>query len=76
MNNPELLPETEIPPVEYPVITLEDAADAIERGGKFLILGHVNPDGDCVGSAYALAELIRACGGKRMFPYPARCPSG
>ena len=31
MNNPELLPETEIPPVEYPVITLEDAADAIER---------------------------------------------
>ena len=74
MNNPELLPETEIPPVEYPVITLEDAADAIERGGKFLILGHVNPDGDCVGSAYALAELIRACGGEADVSVPGEMP--
>ena len=74
MNNPELLPETEAPVIEYPVITLENAADAIEKGGKFLILGHVNPDGDCVGSAYALAELIRACGGEADVAVPGEMP--
>lgn len=74
MNNAELIPETETPVVEYPVITLEDAADAIEKGGKFLILSHVNPDGDCVGSAYALAELIRACGGEVDVAVPGEMP--
>lgn len=74
MNNPELLPETEAPVIEYPVITLENAADAIEKSGKILILGHVNPDGDCVGSAYALAELIRACGGEADVAVPGEMP--
>lgn len=74
MNNPQLLPETEAPAIEYPKITLEDAADAIEKGGRFLILGHVNPDGDCVGSAYALCELIRACGFEAEAAVPCEMP--
>lgn len=38
-----------------------------------LIVGHSHPDGDCVGSAVALAELIEALGGKAevLFPEPA-----
>ncbi len=74
MNNPEMMPETEAPVIEYPVITLEDAADAIERGGRFLILGHVNPDGDCIGSAYALAGLIEACGSEAKVAVPCEMP--
>jgi len=30
--------------------------------GKTLILGHVNPDADCLGSAFALAEILRGMG--------------
>lgn len=26
------------------------------------IITHINPDGDCIGSSFALAELIEACG--------------
>lgn len=38
-----------------------------------LIIGHSHPDGDCVGTAVALAELVEALGGKAeiLFPEPA-----
>lgn len=45
----------------YPV-SLADAAELI-CGKNALILCHVNPDGDAVGSATALLELIRLTGG-------------
>lgn len=34
----------------------------IREGGKFLIAGHKEPDGDCVGSQLALASVLRRMG--------------
>lgn len=47
--------------------------DTLSQYKNALIFGHSHPDGDCVGSAVALAELIEALGGKAevMFPEPA-----
>lgn len=47
--------------------------DALSQCKNALIFGHSHPDGDCVGSAVALAELVEALGGKAeiMFPEPA-----
>lgn len=35
-----------------------EIASLIERCGSFLILGHIDPDGDCVGSMLALARFL------------------
>lgn len=45
----------------------------VEQCKNALIIGHSHPDGDCVGTAVALAELIEALGGKAeiIFPEPA-----
>jgi phosphoesterase RecJ-like protein len=40
----------------------EDVIDVINRSESFIISGHVNPEGDCVGSLFALAHLIQGCG--------------
>ena len=45
----------------YPV-SIEEAAQLV-CGKRALVLCHVNPDGDAVGSATALLELIRLTGG-------------
>ena len=47
--------------------------DAVAQRKNAIIIGHSHPDGDCVGSAVALAELIEALGGKAeiFFPEPA-----
>ncbi len=45
----------------YPV-TVSDAAEMI-AGKRALILCHVNPDGDALGSATALLELLKLTGG-------------
>ena len=59
MNDPTLLnAET-----EFPAITLEEICDIIEDAPHALIISHVNPDGDTVGSAFALKEMICAAGG-------------
>ncbi|MDR0400772.1 MAG: bifunctional oligoribonuclease/PAP phosphatase NrnA, partial [Treponema sp.] len=36
--------------------------DFIETGGKFLVAGHKEPDGDCVGSALALCSVLGRLG--------------
>ena len=64
--------ELEVP--VYPTLTLEEAADRIAQIRKALILTHVNPDGDCIGSAFALAEVIRACGGEARVVCPSPLP--
>lgn len=46
----------------YP-LTIGDSAELI-CGKRALILCHVNPDGDAIGSATALAELLRLTGGE------------
>lgn len=53
--------ETALP--EFPDVTLDFIADKIISAKNALILIHVNPDGDCAGSAFALRHMIRACGG-------------
>ena len=44
-------------------LSLLAACEIIKKSGRALILGHVNPDGDCLGSAFALSEIIGMCGG-------------
>ena len=39
-----------------------------------LVIGHSHPDGDCVGSAVALAELIEAIGGSAQVLFPDPVP--
>lgn len=36
--------------------------DFIKTGGKFLVAGHKEPDGDCVGSSLALCSVLRRLG--------------
>lgn len=45
----------------------------VEQCKNALIIGHSHPDGDCVGTAVALAELVEALGGKAsvLFPEPS-----
>ncbi len=45
-------------------ISLSDIVTALSSAKNALILCHMNPDGDTVGSAFALRDLIRACGGE------------
>ena len=59
---------------EFPPLTEERAADLIASAGKTLILIHVNPDADCVGSALGLRSLIRACGGDADVICPSPLP--
>lgn len=42
----------------YRAVTVEQATDILCDGQKYLILFHVHPDGDSVGSAFALRSLI------------------
>lgn len=58
----------------YQRLKLSDVASLICRGGRVLILTHVNPDGDCVGSAFALAGLINGCGGRARVACPSEMP--
>ncbi|MBE6598259.1 MAG: bifunctional oligoribonuclease/PAP phosphatase NrnA [Ruminococcaceae bacterium] len=51
----------------YGTTDIGGICDLLERGKKVLILSHVNPDGDTVGSAFALKAIVTALGGE------ARC---
>ncbi len=42
--------------------TLEQVACELEKYDSFAICGHVNPDGDCLGSELALAHALKAKG--------------
>ncbi|GHT84548.1 phosphoesterase [Spirochaetia bacterium] len=44
--------------------------DFIHKGSKFLLAGHKEPDGDCVGSQLALASVLRRMG-KEVIPCSA-----
>ena len=69
----ELLTETAETPV-YDTVTLEDIADTVASAKNALILTHVNPDGDCIGAAFALRRLILACGGQARVICPNDLP--
>lgn len=42
--------------------TLSAMADELKRRDDFVLCGHVNPDGDCLGSQLALAHALKALG--------------
>ena len=41
---------------------LKKIANLIKRSRKVAIVGHVNPDGDCIGSCTALLQAVRKSG--------------
>jgi phosphoesterase RecJ-like protein len=45
-----------------PVPVPQALLDFIKRGKKFLVLGHKEPDGDCIGSQLALSSVLRRLG--------------
>ena len=51
------------------------AARLIERCRSAVVLSHVRPDGDAVGSATALNAVIRAMGKRSRVFLPERFPS-
>ena len=59
---------------QFPAITLEEICDVIENAPRMLILTHVNPDGDCIGSAFALKLLVEAAGGSARCVNPTELP--
>lgn len=58
----------------YPVLSLEKIADELSEAKNALIITHVNPDGDCIGSAFALAAIIKECGGTARVVCPSPLP--
>ncbi len=48
--------------IEFKALSVIEAADRIDCAEKILILFHVNPDGDAVGSAFALRHALSALG--------------
>lgn len=50
--------------IEFRSLSLEEAADVICNNKRILILFHVHPDGDSVGSAFALRAFVESAGGR------------
>lgn len=46
-------------------MTLKEVANLILQHNNFDILTHNYPDGDCIGSAFALAHALKQIGKKR-----------
>ncbi len=52
----------------------ERVASLIEEHGSFLILGHIDPDGDCIGSMLALGRFLRSKGKRAVCFAPGEIP--
>ncbi len=50
--------------IDFKTLSAKDAADRLCAAESILILFHVNPDGDAVGSAFALRHALTAIGKK------------
>lgn len=59
--NEEMELREEVP--VYETTELSAIIDDLPNIKNALILCHVNPDGDCIGSAFALRKILRDCGG-------------
>jgi phosphoesterase RecJ-like protein len=53
---------------------VEELIAALDRGRRFVVLGHVDPDLDCVGSQLALGAVLEALGKQVRLWAPARLP--
>lgn len=49
------------------VINKKDCTELLKNHDEFLILSHEHPDGDTLGCAFALCEILRLMGKKRSF---------
>lgn len=58
----------------YKTLTASDAADFVQSAKSALIVCHVNPDGDAVGSAMALREIFRLLGKDAAIASPSEPP--
>lgn len=58
----------------FPTISVEEICDILEECPRMLILTHVNPDGDCIGSAFALKLMVEAVGGTAHCVCPSELP--
>lgn len=58
----------------FPTISVEEICDILEDCPRMLILTHVNPDGDCIGSAFALKHMVEAVGGTARCVCPSELP--
>ncbi len=47
---------------EYRQLSQKEVVDTLYSKNKFLILFHINPDGDATASAFALKLMLEACG--------------
>ena len=45
---------------------IQKAKKYVEKGDKFVIVSHVSPDGDALGSSLGLYHFLNACGKKRV----------
>lgn len=57
------------------LITAREAADFLARRDNFLILTHANPDGDTLGSGFALCAALNKLGKKARVLCPDEIPS-
>ena len=48
----------------YRALSIDETVDILSNGKRFLILFHVHPDGDAVGSAFALKSALERFGAK------------
>ena len=60
---------------DFPAVSVEALADALPSFGRTLILTHVNPDADCVGSALGLGEMLRVMGKETKIVCPTPLPA-
>lgn len=49
------------------VIDKKECVKLLRENGEFLVLSHEHPDGDTLGSAFALCEMLKILGKKRAF---------
>jgi phosphoesterase RecJ-like protein len=53
---------------------ISEISEYIKKNNRFLILTHINPDGDALGSGSALGLILRAMGKKADFYLPSPPP--
>ena len=56
------------------VIDLKQCASLIREHNEFVIISHEHPDGDTLGSAFALAEILKIMGKKRVVKCSDKIP--
>lgn len=56
------------------VIDLKQCAALIKEHNEFVIISHEHPDGDTLGSAFALAEILKKMGKKRVVKCSDKIP--